>query len=218
VIPVHYIRYDTERFPLARAAAKVLGVERLDQLAEAELEGKRRAGLAARLGYDDNMRLRARLAALPASHPVRLLYAQLVQRVVAPEFGGHISYNATPTFRVHMAGTPSVSDWHRDADVTKRLDYLTAWVPFVDTAESCGLWLEQHYGQADYRPVPVAYGEVVVFDGGLARHGSQPNRTGVNRVSLDFRFTPKPAEGRAPVAEKLLAGRPPPPYGLEDHR
>jgi hypothetical protein len=218
VIDVHYIRYDTGRFPLAAAAAGVLGVERLDQLAQAELARKQRAGLPARLGYDDNMRLRARLAALPASHPVRQLYTLIVQRVVAPVFGGHISYTATPTFRVHMAGTPSVSTWHRDADVTGRLDYLTAWLPFVDTAQSCGLWLEQEYGCGDYRPVPVAYGEVVVFDGALARHGSQPNQTTVNRVSLDFRFVPKPRAGSAPVADKLLAGRPPPPYELEHGR
>jgi hypothetical protein len=217
VIPVHYIRYDTGRFPIAAAAGRVLGAERLDLLAEAELARKRRAGsVPARLGYDDNMRLRARLAALPPGDPVRRIYTQIVQRVVAPAFGGHISYTATPTFRVHMAGTPSISDWHRDADVTRRLDYLTAWLPFVDTEESCGLWLEGHYGKEDYRPVPVAYGEIVVFDGGLARHGSQPNRTSVSRVSLDFRFTPKPADGRAPVAEMLLAQRPPPPYDLKE--
>jgi hypothetical protein len=217
MIPVHYLRYDTERFPIADAAAEVLGVERLERLAEAERERKRQGGGRPLLGYRDNIRLRARLAALPADHPVRQIYARIVQHVVAPAFGGHLSYNATPTFRVHMAGTPSVSDWHRDADVTQRLDYLTGWIPFVDTSGSNGLWLEGHYGQADYRPVPAAYGEIVVFDGGLARHGSQPNDTDISRVSLDFRFVPKIATLRGPIANDIFARRPAPPYELAAH-
>jgi ectoine hydroxylase-related dioxygenase (phytanoyl-CoA dioxygenase family) len=208
MISTHYLPYDTGRFPLARAAAQALGVERLDCLAASERERKRQAGRQPVLGYADNMRLRARLAGLPSAHPLLELYDQLVRQVVAPAFGGHISYNASPTFRVHMAGTPSVSTWHRDVDVTGRLDYLTGWVPFVDTFESNGLWLEQHYGAADYQPIPVTYGEVVIFDGALARHGSQPNRTSVSRVSLDFRFVPKDPRGRGPIANSILASRP----------
>jgi len=207
VISAHYVPYDTRRLPLAGAAAQALGVARLDRLADAERERKRDSGGRPRLGYGDNLRLRARLAALPAAHPLLVLYNRLVREVVAPAFGGSISYNASPTFRVHMAGTPSVSAWHRDADVTGRLDYLTAWVPFVDTFESNGLWVEQHYGAADYQPVPAAYGEVVIFDGALARHGSQPNRTHVSRVSLDFRFVPKDPRRRGAIADAILAGR-----------
>ena len=169
---------------------------------------KDRAGRQPVLGYRDNMRLRDRLAGSTPDHPLLTLYDKLVREVVAPAFGGHISYNATPTFRVHMAGTPSVSAWHRDVDVTGRLDYLTAWLPFVDTFESNGLWLEQHYGAADYQPIPAAYGEVVIFDGALARHGSQPNRTNVSRVSLDFRFTPKDPRRRGPIADNIVAARP----------
>ncbi len=208
MITAHYIPYDTERFPLAPAAALALGVERIDDLAEAERERKRQAGRRPVLGYRDNLRLRGRLADLAPDHPLLSLYGKLVREVVAPAFGSRISYNATPTFRVHLAGTPSVSAWHRDADVTGRLDYLTAWVPFVDTFESNGLWLEQHYGAADYQPVPATYGEAVIFDGALALHGSQPNRTDVSRVSLDFRFTPRDPRQRGPIADSILAARP----------
>jgi ectoine hydroxylase-related dioxygenase (phytanoyl-CoA dioxygenase family) len=207
VISAHYIPYETERFPLARAAAEALGVDRLDSLAETERERKRQEGKRPRLGYRDNMRLRAHLAGLEATHPLLVLYNRLVYQVVAPAFGYKISYTASPTFRVHMAGTPSVSDWHRDADVTGRLDYLTGWVPFVDTFESNALWVEQHYGAGDYCPIPAAYGEIVIFDGAMARHGSQPNKTCVSRVSLDFRFVPKNSHHRGPIADSILAGR-----------
>ena len=210
MIAVHYLPYDTERFPLAAAAAQALGVGGLERLADVERQRKRQAGAPARLGYADNMRLRARLAALPATHPLHELYNRLVREVVAPAFGGRISYTAAPTFRVHMAGTPSVSTWHRDADVTRRLDYLTGWLAFVDTFDSNGLWIEQHYGAADYQPIPAAYGEIIIFDGALARHGSESNRTAVSRVSLDFRFVPKDLARRGPIADAILASRPPP--------
>ncbi len=207
MILAHYIPYDPGRLPLAHAAAQALGVERLGCLAESERARKRESGRQAALGYRDNMRLRARLAALAPDHQLLVLYNKLVREVVAPAFGGSLSYNASPTFRVHMAGTPSVSAWHRDADVTGRLDYLTGWVPFVDTFESNGLWVEQHYGAADYQPIPAAYGEVVIFDGALARHGSQPNQTSTSRVSLDFRFVPKDPGRRGPIADAIMAGR-----------
>jgi len=69
------------------------------------------------------------------------------------------------------------------------------------------LWCESDYGLGDYAPMPVRYGEALLFDGGLLRHGSVPNDSGVTRVSMDFRFTPQSFEGVKPPWATILAGR-----------
>lgn len=191
------VPYEVAEYPFADLAAEVLEVDRL-------------ADLAGRPGptWEDNFALRDRLGALGDEHPLIERYRALVERVVGPAFGTAITYNRVPHFRVHLPGTPSVSAWHRDAEVTHRPDYVTAWVPFVDVTGETALWVESDYGRGDHAPVPVRYGEILVFDGALLSHGSRPN-TGVGfRVSMDFRFVPRD-RGGGPAEVPLFAGRPP---------
>lgn len=199
--------YDVERFPFAEVAAAALGVRRLDELAGAVLRRKRQTDPAAGLLNVDNARLAARLTALPDDHPLRGLYHALVQGVVVPACGCRVGYTARPKLRVQLAGTGSVSKWHRDADVTGRPDYVTAWVPFVDTEGTSTVWCETDYGRDDYAPIPVRYGEILLFDAALLRHGSVPNTTTTSRVSMDFRFTPRQPTDATPDAV-LFARRP----------
>ena len=63
------------------------------------------------------------------------------------------------------------------------------WMPFTDVDDGTALWLESDYGRGDFAPVPVRYGEVLIFDGGYLGHGSVANRTDRTRVSLDMRFS-----------------------------
>ena len=122
-------------------------------------------------------------------------------------FGGRISYNLNPKFRVHFPGTGSVSAWHRDADITGRPDYVTAWVPFVDTEGTNTVWVETDYGRGDHEPIAVRYGEVLLFDAAMLFTEASRNTTEVTRVSMDFRFTPAPVDGSAPD-RGLFAERP----------
>jgi len=205
--------YDTDRFPFARLAARALGVGRLEELGSRSLAAKRSRDPSTVLATSDNLRLRACLAGLPDAHPLLALYRRLVREVVAPPFGGWLSVTQRPTFRVHLPGTPGVSGWHRDADVTGRMDYINAWVPFVDAAGTTALHVEPEYDSEEHLPVDVPYGQVLVFDGGLLSHGSVTNTTDRSRVSLDFRFTPWTDDGgQRPTS--VLAARPAPPYHL----
>jgi ectoine hydroxylase-related dioxygenase (phytanoyl-CoA dioxygenase family) len=76
-------------------------------------------------------------------------------------------------------------------------DQVNFWMPFTDVDDTAALWLESCYGRGDYAPVPLRYGEVLIFDGGYLSHGSVPNRTRTTRVSLDMRFCRKGATTRA---------------------
>lgn len=209
---MRFIAYDTRALPFARVLADdVFQTPSLALLHETVLASRdRQPRSAPKLGYGDNMALRALLAAQPDSSRFFALYREMLRTVMVAAFDCALKYNQRPTFRVHLAGTPSVSNWHTDYEVTRASDQLTAWVPFVDCADSATLWVEAHYGRADYRPVPVRYGEILIFDGGFLQHGSVPNQTPYTRVSMDFRFTPTLGAGAKPPTDMgVLAGRPP---------
>jgi hypothetical protein len=184
------IAYDTTRFPFAGWLARALfRVSQLDELHDAWRRHKAAKGLSSELGYADNLRLRALMQQLPDDSPFYTLYRGFVRRVIAPAFGGRISYASHPKMRVHLAGTPTVSKWHRDVTVTMRPELITVWLPFTSAFGSNTLWVESGYGTADHRPIDVAYGQALIFDGGYLEHGTVANCTAKSRVSVDFRFS-----------------------------
>ena len=205
---VHRLRYDTERFPFAEVAAEVLGVTSLAVMADEVLAEKRRRDPNAILATEDNLRLRGILAATPPDHPLRRMYVEATMAALSQLATGSVALTTNPTFRVHLPGTPTVSGWHRDADVTRRLDYINLWVPFVDAEGTATIWVDDNYGSHRPEPIAVNYGEMLVFDGGLLRHGSVTNTTSITRVSFDARFAVRTDEWRSAVAP-ILAGRRP---------
>lgn len=183
-----FVAYDTSEYPFAEVvAAEIFGISSLSLLPHCNWPGRGDLTLSQR-----NMAMRSHLAAKAAGTSLMALYRRLVAEVVAPLFGGRISYTAKPTFRVQLPASPSISKWHTDVSVTGRTDQIGAWVPFTDAFDTAALWVESDYGLGDYGPVGVAYGEILLFDGGLLRHGSVPNTTAGTRVSMDFRFAPLP--------------------------
>ena len=98
--------------------------------------------------------------------------------------------------RVHFPGTPSVSSFHHDIIVTKRIDQVNFWLPFNTVDGSATIWLESDYGACDYQPVRVEYGQVLIFDGGYIGHGSVFNDSDTTRTSMDMRFSLKNASSR----------------------
>jgi hypothetical protein len=213
-VPVRLtVDYDTKRYPLAALAARTLRTSRLEQLWDELRTVPGRDNLSAASDHGTNFALRDQLAATGAEHPLRMTYHALVVQVIAPAFGGRISYTTRPTFRVHLPGTPAVSAWHRDADITGRIDYVNAWIPLVDVADENSLWIEDDYGSGHHTPVTLRYGQILIFDGGLLSHGSVPNSSGKPRVSMDLRFAPRRRDGSAEPTD-VLAARPRPPYRL----
>jgi hypothetical protein len=200
------IEYDTTKFPFAAVlAAQVFGVARIDQLHCSGRQAVAQAGL----GYADNLRLRALMEAQGQDSLFSRLYHLWVARVLAPHYGGRISYSRKPKMRVHLAGTGGVSNFHRDADITERSEQINIYLPFTDVYDTCTVLCEQTYGGADYQPLNLQYGQALLWDGGRLMHGTVPNETATTRVSCDFRFTATdPARVKSPWCD-VLAGRPP---------
>ena len=203
------LRYDLAGFPfisvLERLVFKVRPLAALHdhwRRVKAERQG------TASLDYSDNLALRRLMQNLADDSPFFRLYHRFAREIVAPVFGGRISYSNRPKMRVHLAGTPSVSAWHRDVDVTHRSDQINVFLPFTPCFGTNTLWCESDYGAKDYRPVDLEPGEAFLFDGGCLEHGTVSNETDVTRCSLDFRFAPMSA-GVAPPWSRILSGRPP---------
>ncbi|HVG22542.1 MAG TPA: streptomycin biosynthesis enzyme StrG, partial [Thermoanaerobaculia bacterium] len=203
------VSYDTREYDFAGSiASTVFHVDSLPLLHLAAQRRKRRP-----LNATDSLGYRRVLTLLPDDAPFYSLYTRFVWEVVAPLFHGHISYTLHPTFRVQFPRTGTISRWHRDADVTGRVEQINVWAPFVDCAGTNTIWVESHYDRQDYRPYDVRYGELLLFDGGFLAHGSVNNETETTRVSLDLRLHPlrptrlgswilgaRPADLRPPAA------------------
>jgi hypothetical protein len=185
-----FASYDTAKYPLAETVARdVLHVADLSRYHEHFLQGKTAQPGRPLITYQDNMVARERLKTMDPDCEYYRLQRKLMEEVVTPLFDCEVLY-IRPVFRVQMAGSGSVSDWHRDIDVTGQAKMITAWIPFVDTFDTNTLWVEQEYGKADYVPIPVRYGEIFMFDSAWLRHGSVPNQTPFTRVSVDIRVVP----------------------------
>lgn len=190
--------YDTSRFPFAPVLMRdVFKVPRLDLLHE-YLKAKRRSlGLSDRLTNSDNLMMRKLLQDLPDDSLFYRLYHHFMRWVLTPLVGKSLSYSSHPKMRVHFPHTSSVSSFHYDIIVTRRIDQVNFWMPFTDVDGTATLWLESDYARGDYAPVPVRYGQVLIFDGGYLNHGSVTNRGPLTRISLDMRFGYKGARARA---------------------
>jgi hypothetical protein len=196
------VSFPTEQFPFEKIlAASVFRVPRLERL---HIYWAEKTGNPVP-SYADNLKLRRRMQNLADDSAFYKVYHSWIASVLAPRFGKRISYSAHPKMRVHLAGTGSVSDFHRDADVTGRADQINCFLPFTDVFESNTLWCESAYGLKDYQPINLKYGEALLWDGGFLEHGTFSNETSQTRVSCDFRFSVlKPDQVREPWSNILL--------------
>lgn len=192
------LSYDTTRFPFAAVLRRdVFRVQHLERLHQYAASAARAAGGSGQLRSRDNLQARSLMQQLPDDSALLRVYHAFVTSVLAPLVGARISYSNRPKMRVHFPGTGSVSTMHSDVPVTKRSDQVNFWLPFTDVDGSAALWLESDYGRADYAPVPLHYGQALIFDGGYVSHGSVRNVSDVTRISMDMRFAYSGASTRA---------------------
>jgi hypothetical protein len=177
--------YDTKKYPFQQILAKyVFRVPRIDLLHYSWRKQQKRESLS----YKDNIVLRKLMQNLPDESLFYKVYHHWINRELAPHYANKVSYSEHPKMRIHLSGTESVSGFHRDADVTGRLDQLNCYLPFTDVFNTSTVWCETTYESGIYKPLNLKYGEALIWDGGLLKHGTYPNQTDNTRVSCDFRF------------------------------
>ncbi|MBV6829923.1 hypothetical protein [Xanthomonas euvesicatoria] len=198
------IDYDPAKYPFAEVLARdVFRVPRIDRQHEAMMHR------GSRLTYQDNLDLRALMQQMPDDAPFYVLYHRWIAREVAPRFGDRVSYSSHPKMRVHLAGTESVSKFHRDVDVTGRAEQINCYLPFTDAYDGCTLYAETVYDAGDYKPLNLRYGQALFWDGGRLHHGTLANDTPTTRVSCDFRFHSRHPDRVQSPWRDILSDRPP---------
>ena len=160
------------------------------------------------LSYQDNLLLRKVLQNLSQEADFYKVYHPWVANLIGSRVGRKLSYSLHPKFRVHLSGTDSVSNFHRDAHITHRPEQINVFLPFTDVFAGNTLWCEDDYGSENFIPLNLKYGQALLWDGGYLKHGTLTNNTGITRVSCDFRFYYKDESLADEMIRQILSGRP----------
>lgn len=154
------------------------------------------------------MALRKLMQNLPNTVSFYLIYHRWVANVLAIHYASKISYSGHPKMRVHLSGTEGVSAFHRDVDITGRFGQINCYLPFTDVYDGSTIFVETDYGNNQFREINLVYGQALIWDGGLLKHGTRNNNTNNTRVSCDFRFEPKMLDLVKSPWRDVLADRP----------
>jgi len=117
------------------------------------------------------------------------LYDDFIKNVIAPIVGtkDKIIYQTWPSFRVHLPNNLAVGGWHADGDYNHpkgEKNFIVALTPMFESNTTIS---ETSPGKKDFRQIEIEPGGFAQFNGNQCMHGNLPNRTGVTRVSFDFR-------------------------------
>jgi hypothetical protein len=199
------VEYPLERFDFRPWARSVLGVDRLEDL-HLKPDPLPFGNYVERLNHYCGL-LKQRFP------EVTDRYFGLIE-FLGPLFGGLDVSQNPPSFRCHLVGGRTASSFHRDGEPKYGLrpGTLNAWVPLTEVYGSNSLMVESVPGAADYQPLELRPGHLVLFDAYHLTHGSCRNETRSSRVSFDFRFLPKDRERgrRLDISTDSSARRPPP--------
>jgi len=119
------------------------------------------------------------------------VYESFIKEFCTDVLESKVVNQTKPTFRVHMPNNVGVGEFHKDSDYNHPLEEINFLVPFTDAEETSTIWVESVPNLGDYKPVNLKYGQVLVFRGGLLKHGNKMNETDKTRVSIDFRVIPE---------------------------
>lgn len=135
------------------------------------------------------------------------LYERFINEPVKALIGEDIVYQAIPTFRFHGVGNVSVGEFHKDRKYGHNESAINFFLPFTNAYDTSAIWIESQPDKGDYAPINTRYGEVTIFDGIHLTHGNKVNKTGANRISVDFRVIPlskyKEEEGAESINMKM---------------
>ena len=172
-------RYDTSRYDFRGWARRALGddLEHLHQRPHPQP-----------LMWQRGRAYRELLEATSCDPAFQDLLGAFMGEAVSRIAGPVISYQKKPAVRVALSDCGSISGFHRDIEAGQHPDASNLWIPMTSVSGANALWIETEPDSDRYRPVPLEYGEAMIFDGGHVRHGSVANDTGSTRVSIDVRF------------------------------
>jgi hypothetical protein len=226
------IQFDVIKYPLRERVLAVLGIEpsidlsTLHEHSDRYLDKSGNSVNEVQVAWNANRNREQRsrdqsvLRFVPHDAPLQYerfdeVYQALIRDVVAPAMGGgRILFQRAPTLRVMspLSTDPSssssapasvMSKLHNDCDYHHQPSEINFWLPLTNEVfDSNSLWVESSPGLGDFHPLELKYGQVTRFYGNQCRHYASDNRTGISRVSIDFRAVSDDSGGHNPLFRK----------------
>jgi ectoine hydroxylase-related dioxygenase (phytanoyl-CoA dioxygenase family) len=118
-----------------------------------------------------------------------IIYKQFVQYLIDKHFSTeNMVYQTKPTFRVQAPDNIAVARWHKDKAYNHSSNEVNIFLPLTDAFDTNTIWAETEEDKGDYIPMEAKVGEYYIWNGANLLHGNKENKTGVSRVSVDFRL------------------------------
>jgi len=183
-----YYDYDLEKYGFVSLFQELFGREDLENL-HTDLE--KEYDFFSKPGSDSDTRFhRVFYDKMRAGWPEFLeAYKSLIREEIVSIVGAkdELIYQKWPSFRVHLPNNVAVGGWHRDGDYNHPSGEINFILALTEMFESNTTITETEPNKMDFRQLELNPGQVVRFNGNQCLHGNLPNKTGVTRVSFDFR-------------------------------
>lgn len=181
--------YDTTEFPFKSLVASVFDNHALNRLHELIPDEETPTELFTQKTDSNSFLHKKFYARLHEGWPELIeTYQRFICEVIKPIVDSdELIYQKTPTFRAHIPNNLAVGAFHRDKDYNHPPNEINFIIPLTDCYESNTLITESEPDKMDFHQIEMKHGQLLKFDGNNCTHGSLPNRTGVTRVSMDFR-------------------------------
>lgn len=98
-----------------------------------------------------------------------------------------------PSLRVQLPNSQAIHKWHFDSDVDHGhpTGEINIQIPLTVMYDTSATWIEAVPGMGKFTPMNMFPGQFAIFNGNKCTHGNKSNKTGLTRVSFDFRVIPK---------------------------
>jgi ectoine hydroxylase-related dioxygenase (phytanoyl-CoA dioxygenase family) len=180
--------YDTSVFNFSDIVQKRFNIDRLDQIHTVAKE---------RLEIPDDPSKDQKTIFHKMFYPIYedenseflIIYKQFVQYLIDKHFSTeNMVYQTKPTFRVQAPDNIAVARWHKDKAYNHSSNEVNIFLPLTDAFDTNTIWAETEEDKGDYIPMEAKVGEYYIWNGANLLHGNKENKTGVSRVSVDFRL------------------------------
>ena len=185
------VNLDKKIYPFSEITKKIFNHElnELHELTDKEYS------LFTKLGKDTHTNLHKKFYKYidDENDELKILYKKFIKEVIFPYLNIKEGlYQVFPTFRVMLPNNVAVVKKHYDSDIDHKhpkgeINFIIALTDMHDTNS---IWHESFPRLSDFKPMNLKAGDVYCFCGNLCEHYNKINKTGKNRVSMDFRILP----------------------------
>jgi len=185
------INFDKDKYPLYKVMTNLFGTS----LNQVHINSEKTYALFTELGKDSNTEFHRKFYDRLDEGWSEFIdvYESFISEVLLPYLGlEEALVQKYPTFRVQLPDNKAVVIEHHDSDINHKhpvgeINFIYA---LTDMFDSNSIKVEKMPRMRDFTNIELEAGECLSFNGNLCDHYNDINKTGVTRMSFDFRILP----------------------------